>query len=122
LCKPEEKVKSIVICCDGTGNEFGENNTNVVETYALSKKADAQIVFYDPGVGTGGWEYSESTGNLKALKDQATGRGLQINVNDAYGYLMETFEEGDKLKPRPPKNPASSFRPPPYSIQRTHLS
>lgn len=90
-------MKNIVICCDGTGNEYGENNTNVVETYALTKKTESQIVFYDPGVGTGGWEYSESTGNIKALNDQATGAGLQKNVNDAYAFLMETYEEGDKL-------------------------
>ena len=90
-------MKNIVICCDGTGNEYGKNNTNVVETYALAKKTESQIVFYDPGVGTGGWEYSESTGNIKAIKDQATGKGLQKNVNDAYAYLMDTYEEGDKL-------------------------
>lgn len=90
-------MKNIVICCDGTGNEFGSNNTNVVEAYSIAKKTEAQIVFYDPGVGTGGWEYSESTGNLKAKKDQATGEGLQNNVNDAYKYLMQVYEEGDKL-------------------------
>ena len=90
-------MKNVVICCDGTGNEYGENNTNVVETYALSKKDEAQIAFYDPGVGTGGWEYSESTGNIRALNDQATGKGLQKNVNDAYSYLMETYEEGDRI-------------------------
>jgi len=90
-------MKNIVICCDGTGNEFGENNTNVVETYALAEKTASQTAFYDPGVGTGGWEYSEATGDLKAKKDKATGAGLQKNVNDAYGYLMEVYEEGDRL-------------------------
>ena len=49
-------MKNIVICSDGTGNEYGENNTNVVETYAICEKAPSQVVFYDPGVGTGGWE------------------------------------------------------------------
>ncbi len=92
-------MKNIVICCDGTGNEFGENNTNVVETYGIAKKTATQTVFYDPGVGTGDWEYSDGPGNgsLKAKKDQATGEGLQNNVNDAYAYLMETYEEGDKI-------------------------
>lgn len=90
-------MKNIIICSDGTGNEYGKNNTNVVETYAICNKTSAQIMFYDPGVGTGGWEYSESTGNLKALSDQATGEGLQKNVEDAYSFLMETYEPGDKL-------------------------
>ena len=26
-------AKNIVICCDGTGNEYGRNNTNVVGLY-----------------------------------------------------------------------------------------
>ena len=32
-------MKNIVICCDGTGNEHGENNTNVVEAYASATKS-----------------------------------------------------------------------------------
>ena len=44
--------KNIVVCCDGTGNEYGPNNTNVVKLYeAIVRDAD-QVAFYDPGVGT----------------------------------------------------------------------
>jgi uncharacterized protein (DUF2235 family) len=28
-----ERSKNIVICCDGTGNEFGDANSNVVKLY-----------------------------------------------------------------------------------------
>ena len=42
-------MKNIVICCDGTGNEFGRNNTNVVLTYMLAEKDEHQVVCYDPG-------------------------------------------------------------------------
>ena len=90
--------KNIVICCDGTGQEFGKNNTNVVELYSVSRKFDQQLTFYDPGVGTGGWEYDDEDGvNLQAKADQATGRGLQKNVNDAYRILMSTYEPGDHV-------------------------
>jgi len=94
-------MKNIVICSDGTGNEYGENNTNVVETYSILKRSSAQIAFYDPGVGTGGWKYMEgkeqSEDTLRSLSDKATGDGLQNNVNDAYAFLMETYEPGDKI-------------------------
>lgn len=90
-------MKNIVICCDGTGNEYGRNNTNVVETYMLATKDDRQVVYYDPGVGTGGWEYHEEDGTLRSLSDQATGYGLQKNVEDAYRYLMGSFEPGDRV-------------------------
>ena len=86
-------MKNIVVCCDGTGNEYGKNNTNVVETYALAMKTATQVAYYDPGVGTGGWAYDEESGVLRALTDQGTGAGLQKNVNDAYRYLMEIYDE-----------------------------
>ena len=90
-------MKNIVICCDGTGNEYGHNNTNVVETYILAVKDASQVVYYDPGVGTGGWEYHEGSGKLTSLADQATGYGLQKNVEDAYRYLMGCYEKGDRV-------------------------
>ena len=90
-------MKNIVICCDGTGNEYGRNNTNVVETYVLAEKDTGQVAYYDPGVGTGGWEYREERGELRALADQATGYGLQKNVEDAYRYLMGRYEDGDHV-------------------------
>ncbi|MDE0273055.1 MAG: DUF2235 domain-containing protein [Gammaproteobacteria bacterium] len=88
-------MKNIVICCDGTGNEFGRNNTNVVLTYMLAEKDEQQVAYYDPGVGTGGWEYEEDKGGLRAKGDQATGHGLQRNVEDAYRYLMGRYVPGD---------------------------
>lgn len=32
-------MKNIVVCCDGTGNAYGHNNTNVVELYSVRSKA-----------------------------------------------------------------------------------
>ena len=90
-------MKNIAICCDGTGNEFGRNNTNVVETYLALEKDENQIAYYDPGVGTGGWEYHEDRGKLRAMGDQATGHGLQKNVEDAYRYLADHYEKGDRV-------------------------
>ena len=87
----EAAVRNLIVCCDGTGNEYGKNNTNVIETYTLARKGATQIAYYDPGVGTGGWAYDEESGVLRAVTDQGTGAGLQKNVNDAYRYLMEVY-------------------------------
>jgi len=89
-------AKNIVICCDGTGNEYGKNNTNVVETYVLAQKTATQLTYYDPGVGTGGWAYHEESRFLRPLTDKGTGAGLQKNVNDAYRYLMEVYDEQEE--------------------------
>lgn len=44
--------RNIVICCDGTGNEFSRHNTNVVNTYRELVRDDSQHAYYDPGLGT----------------------------------------------------------------------
>jgi len=44
--------KNIVVCIDGTGNEYGENDTNVERMYELVVRDKDQIAFYDPRVGT----------------------------------------------------------------------
>ena len=53
---PNTTPKSIVICCDGTGNEISENISNVLKLYRCLLKTETthgrQMVFYDPGVGT----------------------------------------------------------------------
>lgn len=90
-------MKNIVILFDGTGIEFGPNNTNVVKTYSVLERSPRQIPFYDPGVGTGGWEYSRALGGGRALLDFATGRGFQKNIEDAYRFLMKVYEPDDRI-------------------------
>ena len=93
-------AKNIVICCDGTGNEFGDYNSNVVKLYsALMVDGKRQVGYYHPGVGTMG----DPTAHNKLSKMWSTvmglafGAGLLANVGDAYRYLMDTYEDGDNL-------------------------
>jgi Uncharacterized alpha/beta hydrolase domain (DUF2235) len=47
------KERNLVICCDGTSNEFGRKNTNVVRLLqCLKRDTHNQFIYYDPGVGT----------------------------------------------------------------------
>ncbi len=86
--------KNIVICCDGTGNEYSQKNkTNVVRTSEIAVRNDQQLVYYDPGIGTGGNEYTW----IEAKKEGATGGGLQKNIEDAYRYLMDVYQQGDQI-------------------------
>src|SRR6516162_6311711 len=92
--------KNIVICCDGTGNEFGDRNSNVVQLYStLIVDGRRQIAYYHPGVGTMG--APTATNRLSKLWSVLTGlafgAGLLDNIADAYRYLMEMFEEGDQV-------------------------
>lgn len=93
-------AKNIVICCDGTGNQLNETYSNVVKlNMSLDKNPVNQLVFYDPGVGTMSDPnvVNPLSKSLSKYGGLAFGWGLKLNVSQAYGYLMEYFEPGDRI-------------------------
>jgi len=89
--------KNIIICYDGTGAEYGENNTNVVKTFEAIIRDKEQIGFYDPGVGTFSFLGRTVGKRVGILLGKAFGVGLQQNIEDGYEYLMNRFESNDKV-------------------------
>ncbi|MCL1587049.1 MAG: DUF2235 domain-containing protein [Actinomycetia bacterium] len=83
--------KNIVILSDGTGQEGGKKegkNSNVYQLFnMLEDRTDEQIVFYDPGLGTG---FRKVTGNVG-------GMGISHNIKEAYAFLVEHFQAGDRI-------------------------
>jgi uncharacterized protein (DUF2235 family) len=93
-------AKNIVICLDGTGNEFGDNNSNVVKLYsALVIDGTRQVGYYHPGVGTMGDPTAHNwiTRAWSVVMGLAFGAGLLANVGDAYRYLMNVYEHEDSV-------------------------
>jgi uncharacterized protein (DUF2235 family) len=93
-------AKNIVICCDGTANEFAKHNTNVVKLYyTLHQNPSEQITYYHPGLGTmePAGALSTSTRRITKLLGMAFGYGLEYDIRDAYVFLMEFYEPGDKV-------------------------
>jgi uncharacterized protein (DUF2235 family) len=92
--------KNIVICCDGTGNEFGDHNSNVVKLYGtLIIDGKRQVGYYHPGVGTMGAPTASNriSRGWSTVMGLAFGAGLLANVGDAYRYLMTAYEDGDSI-------------------------
>jgi uncharacterized protein (DUF2235 family) len=93
-------MKNVVLCCDGTANEFAQDRTNVVKLfYALEHGTARQVAFYHPGLGT-----MELPGALtgfgkwvRRVLGLAIGYGLEADVRDAYVFLMQNFEPDDRL-------------------------
>jgi uncharacterized protein (DUF2235 family) len=93
-------AKNIVLCCDGTANEFTKNNTNVVKLYStLIHDPITQITYYHPGLGTMEPAGALTTFSRKITKmlGMALGYGLASDIRDAYVFLMQNFEKGDKV-------------------------
>lgn len=99
--------KKIIVCCDGTGNEFMAHaptpqdtggNSNVVKLYTALDLSVTQYAYYHPGVGTMG--DPSKTGIRRwwsKVKGLAFGWGFQENVLDAYRYLMQHYNAGDQV-------------------------
>lgn len=93
--------KNIVVCCDGTGNDFSGQPTNVAKLFAALDRSDptAQVAFYDPGVGTDTEPGAQNVfaRSYRKITGLAFGRGVFRNVIDGYGFLMENYERGDRV-------------------------
>ena len=92
-------AKNIIICCDGTGNEIKQNQSNVLLFFRTLEKSNAQITFYDPGVGTisdsSAWARLKS--RARGIFGLATGYGLDANILDAYRFLIQNYHDGDQV-------------------------
>jgi uncharacterized protein (DUF2235 family) len=92
--------RRLVLCFDGTNNQFGPENTNVIRlVQVLDRDAARQRLYYEPGVGT-----LPEPGVLTRLGKRvselfglAFGAGLLDKVQEAYGYLMDHWEPGDQV-------------------------
>ena len=90
-------AKNIVVCLDGTWNQPEKLNghrapTNVLKFMrALLPTGDhgrCQVVFYDPGVGTGG--------RIDRITGGAFGGGLSQNVLDGYRFIANNYDAGER--------------------------
>src|SRR5262245_30380420 len=93
--------RNLVICCDGTNCQFGSKNTNVIRLIQCldRNQPDRQALFYDPGLGTlpePGTVTWIGKGLSKTL-GLAFGAGLSANVCEAYTFLKDFWQPGDRV-------------------------
>lgn len=98
--KPQQRRtppgRTIVICLDGTGDQFDADNSNIVEfVTCLKKDSPRQLIYYQTGIGT--YDGTGLQGGISASLDMAVGSGLGTHVKDGYRFLMQTYQEGDKI-------------------------
>jgi len=92
--------KNVVLCCDGTANEFAKDRTNVVKLFfTLVRDPGGQVAYYHPGLGTmePPGALTRATRIATRFAGQAFGYGLETDIRDAYVFLMNNFEEGDRV-------------------------
>ena len=98
--KGRHALKNIVICSDGTRAEYGrpEENSNVVRLFQLLQAdGDRQVSFYDPGIGTYSKLQSATARYLDKTAMTIAGAKIDLNIQEAYKYLMDAYTPGDKI-------------------------
>ena len=92
--------RNLVVCCDGTSNQFSKDRTSVIKLFHALVKDDAvQAVYYHPGIGTRaptgiGTRTGSWIGRMAGL---AFGAHLQDDVADTYRFLMDNHRVGDRV-------------------------
>ena len=93
-------MKRIIICCDGTWSKPGKMDrgkvveTNVEKLYDALEMKDStntsQLKFYGQGIGTG-FSISDH------IFGGSFGLGIDNSIQDAYKFLMWSYEPGDEI-------------------------
>ena len=97
--------RNLVLFFDGTGNILGDHrDTNVVKLLRRVDTAPAarQLIYYDPGVGTANefpavdW-VTRLRNATRRLNDQAFGSGAFSNIAEGYQFIVEHYQDGDRI-------------------------
>ncbi|KAG8707880.1 hypothetical protein FRC09_001563 [Ceratobasidium sp. 395] len=88
--------RNLVLCFDGTGQQYDEDNTNIVRLFGLLGKRDPsrQMAYYQAGIGTGITSNAPSDsllGKVDIILDQAFATGLPVHVRDKEGDRISLF-------------------------------
>ncbi|KAI0041923.1 WD40 repeat-like protein [Auriscalpium vulgare] len=101
ILPPNGQRRNLVVCIDGTANQFSEKNTNVVELYSRLDKNEHQLTYYDSGIGTYVRDSKWSPRYWKQVASNAIDMAIAWNfkkiVLSAYQWLSENYQEGDKI-------------------------
>jgi uncharacterized protein (DUF2235 family) len=102
--------KNIVIFSDGTGQDGGVRPEQLVSNiYKLYRGARVwfdnaahpaqQVTFYDPGLGTdiGATAITAPGRFIQKLLASVEGRGIVHNIADCYEFIINHYEEGDRI-------------------------
>ncbi|KLO20166.1 hypothetical protein SCHPADRAFT_32706 [Schizopora paradoxa] len=99
--KERRKQRTLILCFDGTGDQFDNDNSNVVQFFSLLKKGDSmqQLCYYQAGIGTYTIPQIATPlySSLAKTWDMMLGSSLNHHVMGGYEFLMENFRNGDRI-------------------------
>ncbi|KAJ8584078.1 hypothetical protein M405DRAFT_798490 [Rhizopogon salebrosus TDB-379] len=101
IIPPAHTHRTLVLCFDGTGDQFDSDNSNIVQLFSMLVKDDPaqQMVYYQAGIGT--YTIPEMAtpmmAKLSKTVDMMIGNHLNAHVMGGYEFLMQNYEAGDRI-------------------------
>ncbi|KAF7289945.1 hypothetical protein MIND_01369700 [Mycena indigotica] len=97
----DNQHRNLILCFDGTGDQFDADNSNIVQLMSVLQKNDKskQLVYYQSGIGT----YTSSTSpspvmtKLSLMLDAAIAWNLDSHVMAGYEFLMQNHAANDRI-------------------------
>ncbi|GLB44632.1 putative uncharacterized alpha/beta hydrolase domain (DUF2235) [Lyophyllum shimeji] len=79
--------RNIILCFDGTGNKFGED------------QPERQLVYYQPGIGTYNKRQfiTRTASTISSAVDQGVALHINDHVKEGYQFIMRNYRKGDKI-------------------------
>ncbi|KAG9122482.1 hypothetical protein FRC07_001110 [Ceratobasidium sp. 392] len=99
--KESLKPRKLIVCIDGTSNQYSDKNTNVIELYSHIVKSDTQLTYYNSGIGTyakpswRSWSYMKQV--VSNGIDLAIAWNLEKVIIGAYRWLSDNYRPGDQI-------------------------
>ncbi|KAF0329371.1 sporulation associated protein [Colletotrichum asianum] len=106
--QPGKKKRNLILCFDGTGNDFtaSEKDTNVVKLLSmLDRNHEDQFHYYQTGIGT--YNVNEKTVHKNTFQevlstvertiDEGFATTFDAHIMAGYRFLMRYYETGDRI-------------------------
>ncbi|KDR71517.1 hypothetical protein GALMADRAFT_74846 [Galerina marginata CBS 339.88] len=98
---PDHPYRTLVLCFDGTGDQFDADNSNIVEFFAMLKKDNPakQLVYYQAGIGTYTVPQivSPMMSKFSQTLDMAVAWNLDAHIMGGYEFLMQNYCAHDRI-------------------------
>ncbi|KAF8593522.1 hypothetical protein BDV93DRAFT_460987 [Ceratobasidium sp. AG-I] len=96
-----KRKRNLIVCIDGTSNQFSKKSTNVIQLYSYIKKDDSQLTYYNSGIGTYAKPSWRSVSYMKQVFDNTIDLAIAWNLEKviigAYRWLSDTYQTGDRI-------------------------
>ncbi|KAF7364570.1 DUF2235 domain-containing protein [Mycena venus] len=101
IIPPEHPFRTLILCFDGTGDQFDSDNSNIVQFFSMLSKGDRtkQMVYYQAGIGTYTTPQIASPfwSRISKFVDEAIAWNLDAHVMDGYEFLMQNYTANDRI-------------------------